>query len=219
MTTNPFTDRSAVEVAPVEQEPAIERDAVLGDQVETSGPKQPLARRSDAAPATPLPLGSSDGTGSLRIVTTHGGAGGSTLTSLLGGALADDVGALWPQPHPWVPESASGRVLLVARAHRSGLLSLREVLTAWHAGAYASGLDLAGVCVIDDGPRLTKAQVAEIRALTAMAPRGWHLPWQESLRTTAPAEATLSARAKWTLSRVRHHATHGDTTQKKENPK
>ena len=62
-------------------------------------------------------------------------------------------------------------------------------------------------------------EVAEIRALTAMAPRGWHLPWQESLRTTAPAEATLSARAKWTLSLVRHHATHGDTTQKKENPK
>lgn len=219
MTSNPFTNRAAVEVAPVEEEQlVVELDAVLGDQVETAGPTQPLARRSDAAPASPLPLRSSGGTGALRIVTTHGGAGGSTLTHLLGSALADDVGALWPEAHPWVPESASGRVLLVARSHRTGLLSLREVLTAWHAGAYASGLPLAGVCVIDDGPRLVKAQVAEIRALTAMAPRGWHLSWQESLRTTEPAEAALSARAKWTLSRVRHHATHGDTPQKKETP-
>lgn len=219
MATNPFTQRSAVEDAPTEEQPAVEIDAVLGDQVETSGPKQPLARHSDAEPAPLLPLGNSDGTGALRVVTTHGGAGGSTLTQLLGTALADDMGTLWPQPHPWVPESAGGRVLLVARAHRNGLLALREVLTAWHAGAYATGLPLAGVCVIDDGPRLTKAQVAEIRSLTAMSPHGWHLPWQESLRTTAPADAALSARTKWTLNRVRHHATHGDTPQKKESQK
>lgn len=217
--SNPFTQRSVVEVAPIEEQPVAEVDAVLGDQVETSGPRQPLARLSDAVPAPLLPLGSSDGTGALRVVSTHGGAGGSTLTHLLGTALADDVGTLWPEPHPWVPESASGRVLLVARSHRTGLLALREVLTAWHAGAYAAGLPLVGTCVVDDGPRLSKAQVAEIRSLTAMSPHGWHLPWQESLRMTDPAEAGLSARAKWTLSRVRHHATHGDTPQKKESPK
>ena len=43
MTTNPFMNRAEMEEAPVEQEPAIEVDAVLGDRVETSGPKQPLA--------------------------------------------------------------------------------------------------------------------------------------------------------------------------------
>lgn len=215
MTTNPFTNRMP-DVPPMEEEPAVEADVVLGDQVETSGPKRPLAAREDASPASLLPLSSSDGTGSLRVVSTHGGAGGSTLAALLGEALADDAGNVWPQPHPWVPESSGGRVLLVARTHRSGLVSLREALTAWHAGAYASGLPLMGICVIDDAPRLTKAQIAEIRSLTAMSPRGWHLPWQESLRMAAPAEAALSARVKWTLSRVRHHVTHGDTHQKKE---
>ncbi|MDN5654940.1 MAG: hypothetical protein L0G46_07635 [Kocuria sp.] len=216
MNTNPFTNRLAVETPPVEEQPEVEADVILGDQVETSGPKQPLAKREDADPGSLLPLSSSDGTGSLRIVGTHGGAGGSTLKELLGGALADDAGRFWPQPHPWVPESSSGRVLLVARTHRTGLLSLREALSAWHAGAYASGLPLMGACIIDDAPRLTKAQIAEIKSLTAMSPRGWHLPWQESLRMTEPAEAALSARVKWMLSRVRHHATHGGTHQKKE---
>lgn len=216
MTTNPFTNRVTIEEQPAE-EPAIEDDVVLGSQVETSGPKQPLAQRGDAEAAAQLPLGANNSTASLRVVTVHGGAGGSTLTELLGDALADDTGASWPTPHPWVPESAEGRVLLVARTHRAGLLALREALTAWHAGAYRSGLSLMGVCLIDDAPRLSKSQIAEIKSLTAMSPRGWHVPWQESLRTVAPLEASLSARVKWTLSRVRHHATHGGVHQKKEN--
>ena len=62
MTTNPFMNRAEMEEAPVEQEPAIEVDAVLGDRVETSGPKQPLAVRTDATPATPVPLAVSTST-------------------------------------------------------------------------------------------------------------------------------------------------------------
>lgn len=107
----------------------------------------------------------------------------------------------------------------MARSHRAGLLSAREILTAWHAGAYADGLELMGILILDDAPRLSKGQVAEIKSLTAMAPRGWHMPWQESLRMTAPSDAPLSARAKWTLSRVRHHATQGGTHQNKETSK
>lgn len=213
---NPFTNRIAADPPPMEGESEVEPDVVLGQHVETSGPTQPLARRADADPAPILPLSSSESMQPVRVVGTHGGAGASVLAELLGAGLADDTGRLWPQPHPWVPESSGGRVLLVARAHRSGLLSLREVLTAWHAGAYVPGLPLMGICVIDDAPRATKGQAAEIRALTAMSPRGWHMPWQESLRMTAPSEAPLSPRAKWTLSRVRHHATHDGAHQKKE---
>lgn len=215
MTTNPFTNRVAVEEQPAE-EPAIEDDVVLGSQVETSGPKRPLARRDESEPAPRLPVVESTSTALVRVVTTHGGAGGSTLADLLGDALADDAGAFWPMAHPWVPESTDGRILLVARTHRAGLLALREVLTAWHADAYRSGLPLMGVCLVDDGPRMEKSQIAEIKALTAMSPHGWHVPWQESLRTIAPSEASLSARVKWTLSRVRHHATRSGTHKKKE---
>ena len=216
MTTNPFMNRVETEEAPAEQEPAIEADAVLGDRVETSGPKQPLAMRTDPAPAPPVPLTPSTSTSPLRVVAAHGGAGATTLCELLGNTLASDGGGKWPQAHAWVPESVHGRVLLAARSHRAGLLAARETLTAWHAGAYVGGLELLGILLVDDAPRLTKGQIAEIKSLTAMAPRGWHMPWQESLRMTAPADASLSARAKWTLSRVRHHATQGGAHQKKE---
>lgn len=219
MTTNPFMNRAEMEEAPVEQEPAIEVDAVLGDRVETSGPKQPLAVRTDATPATPVPLAVSTSTSPLRAVAAHGGAGVTTLCELLGDALASDGEGKWPQAHAWVPESAHGRVLLTARSHRAGLLAAREVLTAWHAGAYADGLELMGILILDDAPRLSKGQVAEVKSLTAMAPRGWHMPWQESLRMMAPSDASLSARAKWTLSRVRHHATQVGAYQNKETSK
>lgn len=219
MTTNPFMNRVEAEEAPVDEEPAIEADAVLGDQVETSGPKQPLAVRPDALAAAPVPLAVNASTSPLRVVAAHGGAGVTTLCELLGDALVSDSERTWPQAHPWVPESAHGRVLVTARSHRSGLLAAREILTAWHAGAYADGLELMGILILDDAPRLSKGQIAEIKSLTAMAPRGWHLPWQESLRMTAPSDAALSARAKWTLSRIRHHATQGGTHQNKESSK
>ncbi|MEE1652169.1 DUF6668 family protein [Brachybacterium sp. J144] len=205
-----------VESPPEAIEPAVERDVVLGEGVETSGPKQPLARRAVAEPSL-LPLSTSAGTASVRIVGTHGGAGGSTLAELLGEALAEDAGHIWPRPQIWVPESATGSVLLLARTHHSGLESLREVLTSWHAGAYDEGLPLLGVCLVDDAPHLVKAQITEIKALTAMSPRGWHVPWQESLRIAPPSEVAVPARIRWTLSRIRHHATHRGTHQKKEN--
>lgn len=219
MTTNPFMNRVEAEKAPVDEEPAVEASAVLGDRVETSGPKQPLAVSADATTAARVPLAVSTSTSPVRAVAAHGGAGVTTLCGLLGDALANDSEGQWPQAHAWVPESAHGRVLLLARSHRAGLLAAHEILTAWHGGAYDAGLGLMGILILDDAPRLSKGQVAEIKSLTAMAPRGWHLPWQESLRMTAPSEVSLSARAKWTLSRVRHHATQGGIHQYKETPK
>src|SRR5690625_7148453 len=94
MTTNPFTNRVAVEEQPAE-EPAIEDDVVLGSQVETSGPKRPLARRDESEPAPRLPVVESTSTALVRVVTTHGGAGGSPLADLLGDALARAEGASW----------------------------------------------------------------------------------------------------------------------------
>lgn len=219
LSTNPFTNRVLLESPTEAAEPAMERDAVFGEGVETSGPKQPLARSESSEPSLLLPLSPSSGTAATRIVGTHGGAAGSTLSELLGEALAEDSGRIWPRPHTWVPESATGSVLLVARTHRAGLESLRTVLTAWHAGAYDEGLPLLGVCLVDDAPRLAKAQIAEIKALTAMSPRGWHVPWQESWRLSPPSEGQMPARIRWTLSRIRHHATHGGTHQKKESSK
>lgn len=205
MGTNPFIDRGRE--LPEEQptiEPEIERDVAFGDRISTLGPSQPLAVRPDAPMSDELPVKAVEQPAPVLLAGVHGGAGVSTLEHLLTG-YGVDTGRTWPGPNPWLTAQFPGAVLLCARTHARGLVAAREVLTAWHAGAYALGLPLLGLCLIDDGPKLTKDQIGQIKKLAAMAPHGWHMPWQESLRHQLEPSST-TGRAARVLRSVRHHA-------------
>lgn len=179
--SNPFIDRSRVEPEAAPVEDAIENDVVLGSRISTTGPRHPLAVRDGVDAAGALPISPLQATAPILVAGTHGGAGATTLVQLLGEGAADTY-RTWPAPNPWLNGPPTGGVLLCARTHARGIDSARAVLSAWHAGAYATGLPLLGICLTDDAPRLSKGQIGEIKRLTAMAPHGWHLPWQEPFR-------------------------------------
>ena len=179
--SNPFIDRSRVEPEATPAEEPMEDDVVLGSRVSTTGPRHPLAVRDGVDAIDTLPLSPLEAMSAVLVAGVHGGAGATTLAQLLG-ENATDTRRTWPTPNPWLNGPTTGGVLLCARTHARGLDAARAVLTVWHAGAYATGLPLLGICLIDDAPRLSKEQITEIKRLTAMAPHGWHLPWQEPFR-------------------------------------
>lgn len=205
MGSNPFIDRGRdLQEEQITPEEHIESDVVLGDRVSTVGPALPLATRENSAPVDELPVKAGIEVAPVLLAGVHGGAGVSTLLHLLGD-YGVDTGRSWPAPNPWVSSSTSGGVLLVARTHARGMSAARAVLTAWHAGAYAQGLPLLGLCLIDDAPRLSKDQIGHIKKLTAMAPHGWHMPWQEAFRYELEPESR-TGRINRMLKSIRHHA-------------
>ena len=202
--SNPFIDRGRVEpeAAPVEE--PMEDDVVLGSRVSTTGPRYPLAVREGVDAVDALPLSPREAMVAVLVAGVHGGAGATTLALWLGEDAAE-TRRTGPTPNPWLTGPTAGGVLLCARTHARGLDSARSVLTAWHAGAYATGLPLLGICLIDDAPRLAKEQIAEIKRLTAMAPHGWHMPWQESFRHELEPSSP-SGRVSRMLRSIRTHA-------------
>ncbi|MGQ4510682.1 DUF6668 family protein [Dermabacteraceae bacterium P13147] len=184
---------------------AEKADEVLGSSdVFLTGPPLPLLREQKASPPAELPLGASPAAAKPILVSgVHGGAGASLVATLLGDVAAEYERS-WPVPSPWVSADASS-VLLVARTHGRGLDALDAALQAWHRDAYAEGVPLLGVMVVDDGPKLSKAQRARVRALTRMAPTGWRLPWTNELRYDAH-EYVASGHIKRVLASIRKKA-------------
>ncbi|MDN6303064.1 MAG: hypothetical protein L0K12_00845 [Brevibacterium aurantiacum] len=177
---NPFLP-PPVEVTPEE---VVEPDPVLGDEIEVTGPSSPVhAPRIEAKSPTAL-MGDADAdvpTGRVALVGLHGGAGVSTLETLLGDDVVD-AGTRMPAVNPYVP--GRPRVLLVARTHDRGLSMAEEVTTAW-SHRELPDLDVIGLVLVDDGPKLTAAMRQSVSRLLRMTPHGWHIPWVEAWRTSA----------------------------------
>ncbi|WP_422117834.1 DUF6668 family protein [Brachybacterium sp. UNK5269] len=177
---NPFLP-PPVEVTPAE---VVESDVVLGDQIEVTGPSSPVhPPRSGAVTPSALvreyPV--SVAAGSVALVGLHGGAGVSTLASLIGRGVVD-AGTEIPAANPYLP--ARPRVLLVARSHSRGLAAAEEVTTAW-SHRELPDLDVLGLIVVDDGPKLSPATRQSVSRLLRMTPHGWHIPWVEAWRTSS----------------------------------
>lgn len=180
LSRNPFLP-PPVEVTPTE---VVEPDPVLGNDVEVTGPSSPvhsprtgqgsLAVRESEEPAD-VPVGD------VSLVGLHGGAGVSTLSALLGGDVVD-AGTQLPTGNPYVP--ARPRVLLVARTHSRGLSAAEEVTTAW-SHRELTDLDVIGLVLVDDGPKLAPATRQTVSRLLRMTPHGWHIPWVEAWRTSS----------------------------------
>lgn len=177
---NPFLP-PPVEVTPDE---VVEPDAVLGDQIEVTGPSSPVHPPRSGA-ETPSALVREEHeispAGVVALVGLHGGAGVSTLASLIGQGVVD-AGTSIPAANPYLPSRP--RVLLVARSHVRGLAAAEEVTTAW-SHRELPDLDVLGLIVVDDGPKLSPATRQSVSRLLRMTPHGWHIPWVEAWRTSS----------------------------------
>lgn len=199
--TNPFINRS---VPSEEALSANETDEHSEEGVSIAhGPTRPLAQNVAHEATETIPKRVATGEALIHVAAVHGGAGATTLCTLLGGDGSDTHGS-WPQTNPWAP-AATGGTLLVARTHGRGLDALHETLTAWHHGAYAGAFPLLGICIVDDAPRLTKGQVKRMKTLMGMAPHSWHMPWVESYRVETH-ELSTSLGTRRLLNSIRRHA-------------
>ena len=199
--TNPFINRSVPSEAALS---ANETDEHSEEGVSIAhGPTRPLAQNVEHEATETIPKRAATGEALIHVAGVHGGAGATTLCTLLGDDGSDAHGS-WPQTNPWAP-AATGATLLVARTHGRGLDALHETLTAWHHGAYADAFPLLGICIVDDAPRPTKDQVKRMKTLMGMAPHSWHMPWVESYRVETQ-ELSTSLGTRRLLNSIRRHA-------------
>ncbi|HET9654480.1 MAG TPA: DUF6668 family protein [Kineosporiaceae bacterium] len=170
--------------------PAADDDSswVTGAQIPIGlpvGPGEGLPRRQ---------LGEAVQTAFLWVVGTHGGAGATTVTSLLQELAGDSrlriAHGVQESPGQWPcgpGANLAATTLLVARTHGRGLAAATSAARQWASGAL-SGIKLVGLVLVHDGPRLSREQRAEVQRVSALTPRCWQVGWQEPWRgLVAPA--------------------------------
>lgn len=175
---NPFLPPAA---EPVQVE-TVEPDAVLGDEVDAQGPSSPVHAPRPGHPSAASLLNEEHQVpaGVVSLVGLHGGAGVSTLAALLGEDVADG-GSRFPDPNPYLP---TPRAVLVARTHARGLEVAERITTAW-SHREIDGVDVLGLVLVDDGPRIAAPTRQVVARLLRMTPHGWHIPWVEAWRTAS----------------------------------
>ncbi|MFI0817280.1 DUF6668 family protein [Streptomyces sp. NPDC021098] len=124
-------------------------------------------------------------------LSVHGGAGASTLATLLGGV---DIGHRWPDVSRGEPHT----VLLVARTHSAGLQAVSQTLDVFRRGDQPPGVQVAAVVLVADAPgRLPRALNQRIKIIgSAIAVH--RVPWVAAWRTgelngPVPREVTALA--------------------------
>ncbi|ASW57396.1 hypothetical protein CIK06_03400 [Plantactinospora sp. KBS50] len=115
-------------------------------------------------------------------VAAHGGAGTTTLATVLGGL---DAGCRWPEPADGEP----ARVLLVARTHAAGMRAASRALNAMREGRHPPGMRLVALVLVADAPgRLPIALHSRVRVLRSVAPV-CRIPWIAEWRSGRTARA------------------------------
>jgi hypothetical protein len=113
----------------------------------------------------------------LWWVGAHGGAGASSLASLMPGWRA--AGQTWPRV---LSARSKARTVLVARSNVRGLRAAQWAATQWAAGL-ARSVDLVGLVVVADAPGRLPRALRDLQQLVAGGvPRMWTVPWIESWR-------------------------------------
>ena len=117
----------------------------------------------------------------LWWVGTHGGAGESSLASLMPGWRGSR--RAWPS----VPsERGRAKTVLVARSNVRGLRAAQSAATQWAAGL-APDVDVVGLVVVADAPGRLPRALRELHQLVAGGvPRTWSVPWIEAWRLGEP---------------------------------
>jgi len=145
-------------------------------QAVQAAPSRPAQKTAPSWPPTPAERASAGHRGQrVAWVSTHGGAGASTLARVLGGA---DVGRRWPDPARGEP----GRVLLVARTHNAGTRAVSQALNALRKGEHPAGVHLLAVVLVADAPgRLPRPLGRRVRVLRSAA-KVHRVPWVPAWR-------------------------------------
>lgn len=180
----------------VDPEPSIEWDDVLGGELSVLGPQHPLGIPFDHG--QDLPRSPDSATDSrLHVVGAHGGAGTTTVSRLLGPAVAVDAGRLIPGSRWLTPH-----VLLVARTNGAGFEAVSTIARAWAAGRL-DDISLLGLVLVADGPKLTKHLRQEASRVARMTPRCWKISWREDWREVAtPTLDPLNRRIHGTVNDI-----------------
>lgn len=197
---NPWT--ASMEPAAVVVDERLEPDELMGARIAIEGPPVPVELDLGGRPRT-LRRGSLAADGRLYVVNLHGGAGATTVTRLLGESTAIDADRIVPQLALPTPP----RVLFVARTHGAGLAAAKAAAQEWAAGDLRD-VDLIGLVLVADGPKLTRKLRADALAVAGLTPRCWRIGWQEQWREQAVADTSrLSARLRRVLGDIHTRAT------------
>lgn len=171
------------------------RDDLLGHDLIVTGPTAPGLSPMLEAPSSPWPQNNIGPFEGLAVMGLHGGAGATTLSTLLGES-ALDVGRAWPLSQstrtqaPWpLP------VIAVARTDHTGLSAADRFVRSW-ANGQLSGSQLSALVLIEAGPRTSDARKKATKRLLRMVPRGTHIPWMDPWLDAPPDPARLPGRIK-----------------------
>lgn len=149
---------------------------------QVSGPSRP--HPGLPGPRRQLPVVPRAESASLWLLGVHGGAGETTLASLVHSWAP--AGHAWPTPVPTVAASwgppAPTKVVLLARSNAQGLRAAQAAAYQWAASGVPQ-VDLVGLVVVADAPgRLPRPLSQLIDIVAGGVPRLWTLPWVEAWR-------------------------------------
>lgn len=170
---NPWVVRTDDSEVPPGQQPAAA--PVHAGRRRPAAPPQGLV---EPMPGMGLPVwepDAADGVPPWWWVPCHGGAGATTLATVLGGGDAGRRG--WPRYR-----AAQPGVILVARTHAAGLQAAQRASRQWASGAVGS-VRLVGLVAVADTPgRLPRSLRQWLKLVTGGFPRTWVVPWHEPWR-------------------------------------
>lgn len=181
-TNNPWLSRPA-------EEPEAPAPAVVGSLLpRATGPIAPqrgvpAPDRVDQLPVYDRPL-----TAPVWWLGAHGGAGETTLASLVPGWWAAEHG--WPRH----ADDTSARVVLVARTNMRGLRAAQAAATQWAAGLVPH-VEVLGLVLVADAPgRLPRPLRDFAQLVSGGVPRTWTVPWVEAWRLGEPPALSAAPR-------------------------
>ena len=153
---------------------------------ELTGPSSPQLGVPEPAVADRLPVRNQLQKAELWWLGVHGGAGESTMASLVPSWKA--ASHQWPRN----PDGEPTRVVLVARSNMRGLERAQLAATQWAAGLVPHA-ELVGLVVVADAPgRLPRPLRDFLQVVRGGVPRTWQVPWVEAWRFgEAPALSDL----------------------------
>jgi hypothetical protein len=197
---NPWTSTETPAERVIDEQ--TEPDELMGERLAIAGPPVPvgldLKGRARTLRRAALPAD-----GRLFVVGLHGGSGATTVARLLGTSVALDAERQVPQHSV----SDRPRVLLVARTNGAGLVAARSAAQEWAAGDI-DDVDLLGLVLVADGPRLSKVLKAQALAVAGLTPRCWRIEWRDDWREQAVPELDVrSVRLRRVLADITQRAT------------
>lgn len=175
---NPFLTESPV--ATVEAVPDV-RDDALENALMLDGPASPdlVALPSEIKESDSWPLQHTGPLSQAAVMGLHGGAGTSTVASLIG-ETAKDLHRGWPvATNPYTGETYPARVVAVARDDAAGLAAAEQFLRVWASGEL-QGSELRALVLVASSPNLSEARKRQIKRLLRMAPHGTRIPWMDA---------------------------------------